>query len=123
MPTFARVTPVLRSFDEAKAREFYVDFLGFTVEFEHRFSDNAPLYIGLSHGSCFIHVSEHYGDASPGAQIRIECDDVNALCKALRAKDYKHGKPGETGDKTPWGTLEITITDPFHNKLTFWQNV
>ena len=32
-----RTVPVLRSFDEAKAREFYVDFLGFTVEWEHRF--------------------------------------------------------------------------------------
>ena len=27
--------PILRSFDEAKAREFYVDFLGFEVVFAH----------------------------------------------------------------------------------------
>ena len=26
------VTPILRIFDEAKAREFYVDYLGFTVD-------------------------------------------------------------------------------------------
>lgn len=29
--------PILRIFDEAKAREFYVGFLGFTVDWKHRF--------------------------------------------------------------------------------------
>jgi hypothetical protein len=32
---FARATPILRIFDEAKARELYVDFLGFTIDWEH----------------------------------------------------------------------------------------
>jgi catechol 2,3-dioxygenase-like lactoylglutathione lyase family enzyme len=40
-----RITPILRIFDEAKAREFYVDFLGFTVDWQHRFGDNFPLYL------------------------------------------------------------------------------
>ena len=38
----SRTTPILRSFDEVKAREFYVSFLGFDVVFEHRFHE-APL--------------------------------------------------------------------------------
>jgi hypothetical protein len=29
---FGKTTPILRIFDEAKAREFYVDFLGFRVD-------------------------------------------------------------------------------------------
>lgn len=29
--------PVLRSFDETRAREFYIDYLHFSVEWEHRF--------------------------------------------------------------------------------------
>jgi hypothetical protein len=41
----ARVIPTLRMFDVAKAREFYLDYLGFTVDFEHRFHDNAPLFM------------------------------------------------------------------------------
>jgi hypothetical protein len=28
-------TPILRSFDEAKAKEFWVSFLGFSVDWEH----------------------------------------------------------------------------------------
>jgi hypothetical protein len=37
-----RTIPVLRMFDASKAREFYIDYLGFKVEFEARFHDNAP---------------------------------------------------------------------------------
>ena len=37
-------TPILRIFDEAKAREFYLDFLGFRLDWQHRFDDHAPLY-------------------------------------------------------------------------------
>jgi catechol 2,3-dioxygenase-like lactoylglutathione lyase family enzyme len=29
--TFGKAIPILRIFDEARAREFYVDFLGFQV--------------------------------------------------------------------------------------------
>jgi len=35
--------PILRIFDETKAREFYVDFLGFKVDWEHRFELETPL--------------------------------------------------------------------------------
>lgn len=42
-----RTIPILRMYDVAKTREFYIDYLGFTVEFEHRFHDGAPLFMGL----------------------------------------------------------------------------
>lgn len=122
MVAFSMTTPILRIFDEAKAREFYLDFLGFTLNFEHRFGDNFPLYMGVSHSGCDINLSEHYGDASPGAHLRIRTDDVDAFCKTLRAADYKFAKPGR-GGKTPWGTSEFTLTDPFGNKLTFYQEL
>ncbi len=34
--SLGRATPILRIFDEAKAKEFYVGFLGFKVDWEHR---------------------------------------------------------------------------------------
>ena len=34
--------PILRIYGVAKAKEFYIDFLGFTLDWEHRFDDNAP---------------------------------------------------------------------------------
>ena len=40
--TFTRTIPTLRIFDSAKAREFYVGFPGFKVDFEHRFEPDLP---------------------------------------------------------------------------------
>jgi len=68
---FKPAVPILRSFDEAKAKEFYVDFLGFTVDFEHRFEPGMPLYMGISQGDCRIHLSEHFGDCAPGEVVRL----------------------------------------------------
>ena len=41
------IIPVFRVLDERKSREFYIDFLGFSIEFEHRFGENYPLYLGV----------------------------------------------------------------------------
>jgi len=118
MASLGQITPVLRIFDERKAREFYVDFLGFTVVFEHRFEPGLPIYMGVTNDGCCLHLSEHHGDACPGASVRIKCDDVKAICEELRSKNYKCSRPG-SGSKTPWGTREVSILDPFGNNLTF----
>jgi len=90
---FGKTTPILRIFDEAKAREFYVDFLGFRVDWEHRFEEGLPLYMQISTDDCIIDLSEHHGDCSPGAAIRIETNELEALQKQLLAKDYKYARP------------------------------
>lgn len=111
------VTPVLRSFDEARAREFYIDFLGFSIDFEHRFEPDLPLYMGISKDGCTLHLSGHHGDCSPGAALRIVCDDIDAYHAGLRAKNYQYARPGI--ESPPWGGREMTVTDPFGNRLTF----
>lgn len=109
--------PILRSFDEAKAREFYIEFLGFQITFEHRFEPGLPLYMGLVRGACELHVSEHHGDATPGAALRIEVEDVDALCKELNDKRYQNARPGV--QEQPWGYRDMTVADPFGNRLIF----
>ena len=113
------ITPVLRMFDEAKAKEFYIDFLGFEVEFEHRFEEDFPLYMGIKKGNWVLHLSEHHGDCSPGSAIRLQMVGVEAFQKTLIAKKYKYARPGY--DKTEWGTLEMNVSDPFGNRLTFYE--
>ena len=34
---FKRIAPILRIFDEDKAKEFYIEYLEFEILFEHRF--------------------------------------------------------------------------------------
>ena len=115
-----KVTPILRSFDEAKAREFYVEFLGFNVDWEHRFEPGLPLYMQLSKDDCIIHLSEHHGDCSPGAALRIATSDVRAYQRELLAKQYKYARPGV--EHKPWGEWAMSIGDPFGNRLDFYQS-
>ena len=113
---FGRTTPIVRIFDEAKAREFYVDFLGFKIDWEHRFDANFPLYLQISKDDCILHLSEHYGGCSPGAAMRIETKELEAFQAHLAAKNYKYAKPHI--EEMPWG-LEMSVQDPFGNRLTF----
>lgn len=112
-----KITPILRIFDEAKAKEFYLNFLGFTIDWKHQFADDLPLDMGISKGDCVLHLSEHFGDCCPGAAIRIETDDVDAYSRELIAKQYKNARPGI--ESQPWGTREMAIHDPFGNRLIF----
>ena len=116
MVRMLRSIPILRIFDEAKAREFYAGFLGFTIDWEHRFASEAPLYMQVSRGDCVLHLSEHYGDASPGAGIRIDTQDLDAFHAELTAKQYKYARPGI--NEQPWGR-EVSVKDPFGNRLIF----
>ena len=114
---FGNTTPVLRIFDEVKAKAFYADFLGFTVDWEHRFEEGLPLYVQISKDDCVLHLSEHHGDCCPGSAMRIETNELEAFQKELVAKQYKNARPGI--EKKPWGSNEMSVSDPFGNRLTF----
>ena len=111
------VTPILRMFDEAKAREFYVGFLGFQVDWEHRFEPGLPLYLQVSRAGCVLHLTEHHGDCCPGAAMRIQCDDIDGFHAELAAKRYGYCRPSV--EAMPWGSRDMTVRDPFGNRLTF----
>ncbi|ROL64377.1 bleomycin resistance family protein [Pseudomonas chlororaphis] len=115
--SFGKTTPILRIFDEAKAREFYLGFLGFQLDWEHRFEANYPLYMQVSRGGCVLHLSEHHGDCTPGAALRIETDELEAFQEQLKAKDYPFSHPQIQA--MPWGSQDMTVHDPFGNRLVF----
>jgi uncharacterized glyoxalase superfamily protein PhnB len=115
--SFGKTTPILRIFDEAKAKEFYVTFLGFHVDWEHRFEEGLPLYMQISKDECVIHLSEHHGDGSLGAAMRIETSELETFHEQLIAKAYKYARPGI--ENMPWGSRDMSVADPFGNRLTF----
>lgn len=118
---FETVIPILRMFDVAKANEFYVGFLGFKVDWEHRFHDNAPLYRQVSRGNLVLHLSEHHGDGSPGVRIRVNMRGVEAFHRELIAKEYRYMRPGL--ERTPWNTREVGVIDPSGNRIQFSEPV
>lgn len=115
---FGPAVPILRIFDVEKAREFYLGFLGFAVDWEHRYGDNFPLYCQVSRAGLRLHLSEHAGDASPGGNMCVYMTGVRALHAELTARDYRYMKPGL---ETTEGRLELSVTDPFSNRIRFME--
>ncbi|MBB3388893.1 putative glyoxalase superfamily protein PhnB [Rhizobium sp. BK275] len=110
--------PIFRIFSVEKAMEFYCGFLGFTLDWEHRFGENFPLYCQVSRENMQLHLSEHSGDASPGARAFVRVKDIRAYQAELAARNYRYMKPSI--EEAPWG-LEMGVIDPFNNRITFCQ--
>jgi catechol 2,3-dioxygenase-like lactoylglutathione lyase family enzyme len=112
-----RVVPTFRMFSVEKAREFYVDFLGFKIDGEHRFAPDAPLFMEISKQGLALHLSEHHGDATPGSHVYVYGSGVRALHRELEQKHYRYNRPGV--QQQEWGMTELTVIDPFGNRITF----
>ncbi|EKZ99818.1 putative Glyoxalase/bleomycin resistance protein/dioxygenase [Cupriavidus sp. HMR-1] len=108
--------PILRIFSVEKAREFYLDFLGFQVDWEHRFEPDLPLYMQVRRSGLTLHLSEHHGDATPGSAVFIPVEDIDTLQRELIAKQYGYARPGV--EVVGWGR-EMQVADPFGNRLRF----
>lgn len=117
---FAAIVPILRSFDQGKTAEFYGAWLGFSLDWEHRFTPGMPLYQQWSREGLVLHLSEHHGDATPGSHFRVETQALRAFHAELMAKPYKNNRPGL--ETPPWGGLEMTVIDPAGSRITFYQN-
>jgi catechol 2,3-dioxygenase-like lactoylglutathione lyase family enzyme len=115
----AIITPIFRIFDYDKATEFYIDWLGFKIDWEHS-PANTPLYMQISLGGILLHLSEHHGDATPGSKAFIsDVEDLKGYHARLIDKNYKFNKPGL--NTPPWddNAYSMEVIDPFGNRLLF----
>ena len=55
-----KAIPILRIFDYDKAIAFYVNWLGFDIDWEYK-PEATPLYLQVSHKGIVLHLSEHHG--------------------------------------------------------------
>jgi hypothetical protein len=111
--------PIIRIFDAQKAREFYIDFLGFTFDWLDPAEwkpGPSPLYTQISRGALVLHLTEHHGDASPGANVYVTVKNIAALQAELSARNYAYNKPSI--EDVPWGR-SLQVNDPFGNRLRF----
>lgn len=113
-----QAVPIVRIFDVEKANEFYLGFLGFTVDWEHRYGDNFPLYMQISRSGLRLHLSEHAGDATPGGNMCVHMTGIRNLHKELQAQDYRYMKPGLQEED---GRIELQVIDPFNNRIRFME--
>ena len=108
--------PILRIFSEEKAKEFYLDFLGFSWNWEHRSEAGPPLYAQISRSGLTLHLSEHHGDSTPGSTVFAPVEDLAALHAELHAKCYAYARPGI--EDVGWGKT-MQVSDPFGNRIRF----
>ena len=118
-PRLGPAVPVLRIQDDQLARDFYVRWLGFEVEWEHRFDPGLPLYCRVRRDAAVLDLSEHYGDGTPGGVLWIPVKDVYALRDELRKRGHPGARPGV--ERSAPGGPTMTITDPCGNVLRFCQ--
>jgi len=116
-PALGAPMPILRVYDSARARQFYIDWLGFTIDFEHRFDSRGPLFTGITSGETSLGLSEHHGDGTPGSVVWIPTRQLGAYRDRLLANTAEQLRPGIDTD-APGGPT-MTITDPFGNELRF----
>ncbi|APW60053.1 glyoxalase superfamily protein [Paludisphaera borealis] len=109
--------PILRIFDIEKAKEFYVGFLGFKVEWEHRYEPTMPVYMQITRDGLTLHLSEHHGDCCPGSTVYVRAKGLDAYHAEITSKGYPYMRPGV--EETPWNTRELMVIDPFGNRLRF----
>ncbi len=111
-----RVMPTLRMTDYAKSKAFYVDSLGFKIDWEHRFEAHLPVFMQVSRDGLAFFLTEHTGDCPAGGLIHLYVPDVDAWFAELKGK----GVPvKEAPNEDLQGLRSMTIVDPDGNKLMF----
>lgn len=118
---FDQTVPMLRIFDVAKAKEFYVGFLGFQVDWEHRFDDKAPAFLQASRGDLTLFLTEHHGDCCPGSSVFVWMTGLVEFHSEITSKGYPSMRPGI--EKTFYDSMEVSVIDPFGNKIQFNEKI
>ena len=111
--------PVLRMLDEGKAKGFYLDYLGFEIDWECRFSPTAPLYMQIRLGDAIMHLNGHAREDAPISQVNIPVLGLQNYYEFLIAKGANYPKPCVVDPRHQGRNTDMNIVDPFGNELVF----
>ncbi|MDJ0646383.1 MAG: glyoxalase superfamily protein [Flavobacteriaceae bacterium] len=112
--------PTFRILDYNKAIDFYVQGLGFNIDWEHRFGPGNPVYMQISRSGLTLHLSENKRFET-GVIVFVNCKGLNQLYSELNNRESKIelSKP----EKSNWQTIQMEIEDPFGNVLRFNETI
>lgn len=110
------VTPQLRSTNWERTRAFYVDGLGFHVDWQHQFEPDFPVFAQVSLDGRALFLTEHTGDCQVGGAAYIVVDDVDAFYRTITSRGVRVDDPPQDA---PWGVREMSLADPDGNRLRF----
>ncbi len=112
------IRPILGVTSYREAVAFYVDWLGFAIEWEWRQAPGEPMVMQIARDGATIQLLE--GDEHPpNGWIQIVVDDIARLAEEL---NRKRAGSVELADNFPY-VRQISTSDPFGNLLVFEQPV
>ncbi len=114
--TTQTVIPQLRIVAAQRSLPFYVDGLGFEVDWSHQFEPGFPLFMQLTRERQTIFLTEHTGDCEPGGAVYFRVHDVDRCFAEFSQRGIA---PAQPPADTPWGTREMLLVDPDGNRLRF----
>lgn len=114
------VIPQLRITKAGASLAFYVQGLGFTVDWQHQFEPGFPLFLQLTRAGQTIFLTGHAGDCQVGGAVYFIVADVD---HCYRDFDRRGVVSMQAPQDTSWGTREMVVTDPDGNRLRFATHV
>lgn len=111
--------PILRMLDATEGRAFYVDYLGFEVDWECRFNPDAPVFMQVRLGDACLHLDGHATEDSPKSQVNIPVLGLRHYCDLLIAKGADYPEPCIEDVRYVGRPTDMNIEDPFGNLLIF----
>ena len=114
---FTKVVPMVRIFNVEKARDFYLHFLGFKLDWENDGDGRAPMYMQISRGDLVLHLTEHYGDCTPGSNVFVMMKGIEEFHRDVSSRRYKYMRLGLR--RAPWDATVMEVIDPFGNRIRF----
>jgi catechol 2,3-dioxygenase-like lactoylglutathione lyase family enzyme len=108
------VMPTLRITDYEKSKAFYVDGLGFRVDWEHRFEQHLPVFLKITRDTLSLYLSEHEGDCRVGGLVHLYVPDVDQWYSDIQEKRFQ---TLSIPTDQPWGNRDFRIADPDGNQL------
>ena len=110
------VIPQLRITRARDSLPFYVQGLGFSIDWQHQFEPGFPLFLQLTREGQTIFLTEHAGDCQVGGAVYFKVADVDACHRDFSARGIV---PTHAPHDTDWGTREMALTDHDGNRLRF----
>ena len=74
----------------------------------------------VSRDHAVLHLTEHYGDGSPGAKVFVHVDDLDPLHREVVSRPNPSARPAV--ENADWCEKFMTVIDPFGNRLVFVQS-
>ena len=112
-----RVIPAFRITQYARSKAFYLEQLGFVLEWEHRFEPQFPVFMSVVRDGMRLYLSEHRGDCQVGGLVHFVIQDVDAWHLEFKER----GVPVTEPPNNDLGFRNMTVTDPDGNQLRFME--